>query len=768
MIRERGYWKLGIGCFLALAIVGTASLAADLTDQDIRDLVAKSQDYRVKFQVIKIGQPAILPLFDRLAELEKQEKKDGRSIIETQSVLRWIAMRAAEGMAPRPPVVATLTGVIQSNRPMEQRAFAAKLLGLARGDKAVAVLAPLLGDEKLRDAALAALIEIPGKPATQAMAKAAPQAPVDFRCALLLALGNRHDPAVTSLLQSAAKDGNETIRIAAIKAMGASGDAAAAPAVLEAAKSGSNNQKKAALVAYAKLADAGLKKGQTKEAEGMYAKVLELGGDDVCRSMALQGLGLTANVASIPKLTAAIDKGSPAVKAAALDACLCLANDLLDKGDKTQAASLLYRVLQSAVKESERIRAIAGCGRLGDKAAAAKVIPFLKAKEHRVQGAAVAALKGIEGTDITKALSATLKDSPLLMKLAVLAALTERKDPASTQDILPLVASEDEELSLAAIGALAAIGDPAAIPVLLKATESDAYKVKTAAYQAYAEIGDAELARGKAKEALAIYHKIIEAGAKKRARELALAGLGRIADPASLPILEPLVDKLKKEDLELALASYTAIGDKLAEQGKRDEAVKIYTKALSKKPTFASSLKQKLRRWGEKMEFHSKDGKIRHWWVIGPFPAPDIKSWEKPLFPEQGIDLTKEYAVGGKKYRWKPIETDDKDAKVDLEKVLGKNDKVLAYAYAEIISKDEQDVRLRSGSDDGLLIWLNGERVHAFLGPRSGTPDEDNVKVHLKKGSNPLLLKVCEIGGGWGYCLRITNEQGANISCGVK
>ena len=549
MIRDRGYWKSGLGCFALVAVMALTSLAADLTDQDIRDLVAKTRDYRIKFQVIKIGQPAIVPLFDRLAELEKQEKKDDRSIFETQSMLRWIAVRAAEGMAPRPPVVATLTPVIKSNRSVEHRAFAAKLLGLAGGETAVEDLAPLLADEKLRDAALAALIEIPGKPATQAMAKAAPQAAGDFRCALLRALGNRRDPAVTSLLQAGAKDGDEKIRIAAIDAMGAATDLAAAPVVLGAAKSGSDNQKKAALAAYAKLADACLDKGQTKEAEGMYGEVLALSGDDVSRSMALAGLGLTADVASIPKLTAAMEKGSPAVKTAALDACLDLGNDLFDKGDRAQAASLYDRVLQSAAREYERIRAIAGLGRLGDKASAAKIIPFLKAKEHRVQGAAVAALKGIEGADITKALSATLKDAPPLMKLAVLAALTDRKDPAATKDILPFVKSEDEELSLAAIGALAAIGDPAAIPVLMEATKSDSFKVKTSAYQAYAEIGDAELARGKTKEAQAIYHSILQAGAKKRAQQLALAGLARIADPASLSLLEPLVEKLKKEDL---------------------------------------------------------------------------------------------------------------------------------------------------------------------------------------------------------------------------
>ena len=54
MIRERGYWKSGLCCLVILAVMAAASLAADLTDQEIRDLCAKSRDYRVKFQIIKI------------------------------------------------------------------------------------------------------------------------------------------------------------------------------------------------------------------------------------------------------------------------------------------------------------------------------------------------------------------------------------------------------------------------------------------------------------------------------------------------------------------------------------------------------------------------------------------------------------------------------------------------------------------------------------------------------------------------------------------
>jgi len=73
--------------------------------------------------------------------------------------------------------------------------------------------------------------------------------------------------------------------------------------------------------------------------------------------------------------------------------------------------------------------------------------------------------------------------------------------------------------------------------------------------------------------------------------------------------------------------------------------------------------------------------------------------------------------------------------------------------------EQEQDVFLKMGSDDGIVCWLNGEKIHEVLAPRSLEVDQDNVPAHLKAGPNHLLLKVIEIGGGWEHCLRITDRN---------
>jgi len=84
---------------------------------------------------------------------------------------------------------------------------------------------------------------------------------------------------------------------------------------------------------------------------------------------------------------------------------------------------------------------------------------------------------------------------------------------------------------------------------------------------------------------------------------------------------------------------------------------------------------------------------------------------------------------------------------------------VVAYAYTVIKSKEAGKAILALGSDDGARIWLNGELVHDILVPRGVIKDNDMVTVALKKGENPLLVKVEQGGGGWGFALRFIGKE---------
>jgi len=85
------------------------------------------------------------------------------------------------------------------------------------------------------------------------------------------------------------------------------------------------------------------------------------------------------------------------------------------------------------------------------------------------------------------------------------------------------------------------------------------------------------------------------------------------------------------------------------------------------------------------------------------------------------------------------------------------------YAMREIRTASARRVRLLTGSDDSLRIWLNGKQVAAVPALRAVTPDCDTTTVDLPAGVNRLVVEVGQAGGGWGLMLRITDEAGKRL-----
>ena len=89
----------------------------------------------------------------------------------------------------------------------------------------------------------------------------------------------------------------------------------------------------------------------------------------------------------------------------------------------------------------------------------------------------------------------------------------------------------------------------------------------------------------------------------------------------------------------------------------------------------------------------------------------------------------------------------------------GALDHISSYALIDIEVPQAQDnVLLASGSDDAIKIWLNGEVVHTNAVNRGRARYQDRVRVNLRAGSNRLLVKVSEAGGGWGMHLGVNAD----------
>ena len=88
----------------------------------------------------------------------------------------------------------------------------------------------------------------------------------------------------------------------------------------------------------------------------------------------------------------------------------------------------------------------------------------------------------------------------------------------------------------------------------------------------------------------------------------------------------------------------------------------------------------------------------------------------------------------------------------------GDDNNITSYAYITVVSPKAKAASMYTGSDDSIKVWLNGEEVHAKAVNRGAGDFQENFKVKLQKGDNPLLVKVGECGGGWSMFVGFSSD----------
>ncbi|HXE81457.1 MAG TPA: SGNH/GDSL hydrolase family protein [Vicinamibacterales bacterium] len=78
---------------------------------------------------------------------------------------------------------------------------------------------------------------------------------------------------------------------------------------------------------------------------------------------------------------------------------------------------------------------------------------------------------------------------------------------------------------------------------------------------------------------------------------------------------------------------------------------------------------------------------------------------------------------------------------------------VVSYARLVLEAEGAAVVHLSLGSDDGLAVFLDGERVFARDVRRPLRPGEDELDLSLAPGRHELLFKVTQAGGGYGLAV---------------
>jgi len=166
---------------------------------------------------------------------------------------------------------------------------------------------------------------------------------------------------------------------------------------------------------------------------------------------------------------------------------------------------------------------------------------------------------------------------------------------------------------------------------------------------------------------------------------------------------------------------------------------------------------------------------VTEWNVIGPFdlglPPGLNDARQRYLFgwlpgfdgvlpPEKGIDWEAVYrGKKGDEITWETIVA-DRNGVVDLGSVY-RTDNAVACAVAYVYSPKGRLCEFMAGSNDSLLVRVNGEAVWYKHAARTLKADEDTFSAWLNEGWNEILLKIGNFNGGWGFCFRVLDPSGS-------
>lgn len=152
------------------------------------------------------------------------------------------------------------------------------------------------------------------------------------------------------------------------------------------------------------------------------------------------------------------------------------------------------------------------------------------------------------------------------------------------------------------------------------------------------------------------------------------------------------------------------------------------------------------------------------WRVLGPVDEVPMESsgWALPM---DRMASSAEWPPTGVAQPWKPVSADrSADNLVDLKAFFGGTpERVVAYAATSFHADGPIPVQGVCGSDDGIVVWINGRKVHEAHGPRGFTPREDTFKAVLQPGLNRLLCRVSQLGGDWKYQLNLFDLSGGSM-----
>lgn len=177
---------------------------------------------------------------------------------------------------------------------------------------------------------------------------------------------------------------------------------------------------------------------------------------------------------------------------------------------------------------------------------------------------------------------------------------------------------------------------------------------------------------------------------------------------------------------------------------------------------------------------------VGSWSVMGPFQHDDPADLSIEHAPHdflKDMDAGRGWGpemqavqVGGSMRLWKTITGADKLGQTpfdmgsfNLAAATGEAAaKKAAFLYCPITVSAAVEQTVAFGSDDAMVMWLNGEEVHRNPSITGANPHENRTTLKLEPGINHLMVQVTQNGGAWYFVMQdARNVVQASISTAI-
>ena len=263
-----------------------------------------------------------------------------------------------------------------------------------------------------------------------------------------------------------------------------------------------------------------------------------------------------------------------------------------------------------------------------------------------------------------------------------------------------------------------------------------------------------------------------------QARRLAYDTLKSVDPGLEERLIPTLLDDPSGELRRDAVAYTMKAAEKLAADGKKDDARQKFTAALAGAvdEDQVKKLAEALKAYDHKVNLVEHYGFLTQWKLIGPFDNKDKKGFDVAYPPETELAFDKTYdgipGPDGKPLptKWKALASEDEMGLFDVNKLFEKHMGATVYTTTQFDSASTQAVEFRLGTSNAWKLWLNGEQLFAREEYHRGMfLDQYLVRGKLKSGKNTLLLKLLQNeqtedwAQDWSFQFRVTDFSGRAI-----